>query len=309
MRAGGPGRDRRRSGVEEAISVARPARGKRRAREGSRTVPVNRKRSTSSVRGSAVLSLLCSIQTALILIRRPIRPRCLPSPGESQGAIFPAEIAWTPKFNGLAGSYQLGGWWSSDAAPNVATSIDGKPILVSGLPGVPGHGRYGFSTVLQQQLARAPDNPDQKNNGLNLFLLASHADRRTSTTDDQIFGGIVQYGFGPWRPRDGYGIALGTTHVNPNIANNRGPRAASEARRARSRLPPLSFSSSHSHSRLARSHGQSSTRSIQTRFVDGPWRWRPRSTGARHSSSARFSCRWCTRSDRRTRSGSSPRSA
>jgi porin len=147
-------------------------------------------------------------------------PASLPAfPGESQGAIFPGEIAWTPKFNGLAGSYQLGGWWSSDAAPNVATSINGEPIAVSGLPGVPGHGRYGFSTVLQQQLALAPDNPDKKNNGLNVFLLASYADRRTSTTDYQIFGGIVQYGLGPWRPRDGYGIAVGTTHVNPNIAN------------------------------------------------------------------------------------------
>ena len=75
---------------------------------------------------------------------------------------LPAEIAWTPKFNGLAGSYQIGGWWNNSAAPNVATSINGEPILVSGLPGVPGHGRYGFSTVLQQQLARDPANPDQK---------------------------------------------------------------------------------------------------------------------------------------------------
>jgi porin len=140
-------------------------------------------------------------------------------PDDSQGAIVPAEIAWTPKFGGLAGSYQFGGWWSNDTAANVATSINGEPILVSGLPGIPGRGRYGFSTVLQQQLARAPDNPDPKNNGLNVFLLASYADRRTSTTDYQIFGGIVQYGLGPWRPKDGYGIAVGTTHVNPYIAN------------------------------------------------------------------------------------------
>jgi porin len=140
-------------------------------------------------------------------------------PDDSQGTIVPAEIAWTPKFGGLAGSYQFGGWWSNDTAANVATSISGEPILVSGLPGIPGRGRYGFSTVLQQQLARAPDNPDPKNNGLNVFLLASYADRRTSTTDYQIFGGIVQYGLGSWRPRDGYGIAVGTTHVNPNIAN------------------------------------------------------------------------------------------
>jgi porin len=140
-------------------------------------------------------------------------------PDDSQGVILPAEVAWTPKFNGLSGSYQIGGWWNNSAAPNVATSIDGEPTLVSGLQGVPGHGRYGFSTVLQQQLTREATNPDQKNNGLNVFLLASYADRRTSTTDYQIFGGIVQYGLGPWRPRDGYGIAVGTTHVNPNIAD------------------------------------------------------------------------------------------
>lgn len=90
-------------------------------------------------------------------------------PDDSQGVIRPAEVAWTPKFNGLAGTYRIGGWWNSSAAPNVATSIDGEPILVSGPPGVPGHGRYGFFTVLQQQLARDPANPDPKN-GLNAFF-------------------------------------------------------------------------------------------------------------------------------------------
>ena len=66
------------------------------------------------------------------------------APENSQGVIVPAEVAWTPKFGALQGSYQVGGWWNNSAAPNVATSIDGEPILVSGLPGVPGHGRYGF---------------------------------------------------------------------------------------------------------------------------------------------------------------------
>ena len=139
-------------------------------------------------------------------------------PDDSQGVIVPAEVAWTPKFGDLAGSYQLGGWWNSDAAANVATSINGEPILVSGLPGIPGHGRYGFSTVLQQQLTHDPGNADPKN-GLNAFFLATYADRRTSMTDYQIFWGLVQYGLGPWRPKDGFGIAVGTTHVNPNIAN------------------------------------------------------------------------------------------
>ena len=90
------------------------------------------------------------------------------APENSQGVIVPAEVAWTPKFGALQGSYQVGGWWNNSAAPNVATSIDGEPILVSGLPGVPGHGRYGFSTVLQQQLTHDPALADRKN-GLNAF--------------------------------------------------------------------------------------------------------------------------------------------
>jgi porin len=139
-------------------------------------------------------------------------------PDDSQGVILPAEVAWTPKFNGLSGSYQIGGWWNNSAAPNVATSTNGEPILVSGLPGIPGHGRYGFSTVLQQQLVRDPANTSPQN-GLNLFFLASYADRRTSMEDYQLMGGIVQYGLGPWRPKDGYGIAVGTTHVNPNVTD------------------------------------------------------------------------------------------
>ena len=58
----------------------------------------------------------------------------------------------TPKFGALRGATTAGGWSNDGAAPNVADSIDGEPILVSGLPGIPGHGRYGFSTVLQQSL-------------------------------------------------------------------------------------------------------------------------------------------------------------
>ena len=72
--------------------------------------------------------------------------------------------------------------------------------------------------MLEQQLTHDPADADPKD-GLHAFVLATYADRRTSTLDYQIFGGIVQYGLGTWRPRDGYGIAVGTTHVNPNIAN------------------------------------------------------------------------------------------
>ena len=142
----------------------------------------------------------------------------LPSfPDNSQGVIVPIELGWKPKFGALMGDYKIGGWYNSSAAPNVAESVNGEPILVSGLPGLPGHGRYGFSTELQQQLTHDASNPDPKN-GLYAFFNATVADRRTSTQNYQIAMGLFQQGVGS-RPRDGYGVAVGTTHVNANIAD------------------------------------------------------------------------------------------
>ncbi len=142
----------------------------------------------------------------------------LPSfPEDSQGVIVPVELGWKPIFGALAGDYQLGGWYNNSAAPNVATSVNGEPILVSGLPALPGHGRYGFSTELQQQLTHDFTSADPKN-GLYAFFNATFADRRTSAQDYQIALGLTQQGVGS-RPKDGFGVAVGTTEVNPNIAN------------------------------------------------------------------------------------------
>ena len=137
-------------------------------------------------------------------------------PDNSQGVIVPAELGWQPHFGALLGDYKIGGWWNNSAAPNVATSVNGEPILVSGLPALPGHGRYGFSTELQQMLIHDFANPDPKN-GLYVFFNATLADRRTSLQDAQYALGLFQQGVGS-RPRDGWGVAVGMTQVNPNAA-------------------------------------------------------------------------------------------
>ena len=138
-------------------------------------------------------------------------------PANSRGVLIPVELDWKPKFGDLMGEYKIGGWYNNSAAPNVATSLNGEPILVSGLPGVPGHGRYGFSMLLQQQLTHDSASADPKS-GLYGFFNATFADRRTSTQDYQIALGLTQQGVGLSRPKDGFGVAVGTTQINPNIA-------------------------------------------------------------------------------------------
>jgi porin len=138
-------------------------------------------------------------------------------PSNSQGILVPVELGWKPKFGALAGDYKVGGWWNNSAAPNAATSLNGEPILISGLPGLPGNGRYGFSAELRQQVSHDPASTDAKS-GLSVFFNATYADRRTSAEDYQIALGVTQQGVGATRPQDSYGLAVGTTHVNPNIA-------------------------------------------------------------------------------------------
>lgn len=151
------------------------------------------------------------------LSTKPV-PAILPSfPENSQGMIVPTEVRWKPHFGALLGDYTIGGWWNNSAAPNVTESLNGEPILVSGLPALPGHGRYGFSALLQQMLVHDASNSDPKN-GLYAFFNATFADRRTANQDAQIAFGLFQQGVGS-RPRDGWGVAVGGTQVNPNVAN------------------------------------------------------------------------------------------
>ena len=143
----------------------------------------------------------------------------LPSfPAGSQGVLLPFELGWTPKLGSLAGVYKLGGWYNSDAAPNVATSLNGEPILVSGLPALPGRGRSGVYLSLEQQLTYDSSSGDARN-GLSTFFNTAFADRRTSTQDYQIAWGLKQHGLWASRSQDEIGLALGTTQVNPAIAN------------------------------------------------------------------------------------------
>ncbi|MET4387830.1 porin [Bradyrhizobium sp. F1.4.3] len=134
----------------------------------------------------------------------------------STGLLIPAELGWLPKFGELQGSYKFGGWYDTSTAPDVVTDINGNPAILSGQPLLQSRGRYGAYVSFVQQVLR----PSQTNSAgtLSLFLNATVADRRTSTTDYQVAGGLTYTGPFRSRPEDDIGFAVGTTHVNSRVA-------------------------------------------------------------------------------------------
>jgi porin len=136
-------------------------------------------------------------------------------PGNSSGVLVPVEFGWLPTFgDGLDGSYKFGAWYNSSTTPDVVENVYGKPLSISGGPPLMRHGQYGAYVNFLQQLT-APS----ANRGLSVFFNATHADRRTSTQDNQITAGLLYKGPFEFRPADELGFAIGRTHVNSRIAD------------------------------------------------------------------------------------------
>jgi porin len=136
-------------------------------------------------------------------------------PGSSSGVLVPLEFGWLPTFgDGLKGSYKFGVWYNSSTAPDVVENTYGQPLATNGGQPLMRHGQYGaYVNFLQQLTAPSADR------GLSLFFNATYADRRTSTQDNQITGGILYKGPFASRPADELGFAIGRTHVNSRIAD------------------------------------------------------------------------------------------
>jgi len=140
----------------------------------------------------------------------------LGNPAGTRGVLAPVEVGWLPSFHGLAGSYKIGAWYSSATAADVVDNTAYEPLAIAGGSPLMRHGQYGAYLNFQQRLM-SPGEP-QGSRGLSVFFNATYADRRTSTLDNQIAGGMLYAGPFVSRPRDELGIAVGETHVNPRVA-------------------------------------------------------------------------------------------
>lgn len=140
----------------------------------------------------------------------------LGNPAGTTGVLAPFEVGWLPTFRGLAGSYKIGGWYSSATAPDVVDNAAEEPLVIDGGEPQMHHGQYGAYFNFQQRLTAPAGSASAR--GLSFFVNATYADRRTSTLDSQVSLGILDTGLIARRPLDEFGLAGGETHVNSRVA-------------------------------------------------------------------------------------------
>lgn len=134
-------------------------------------------------------------------------------PDGTTGVLVPLEFVWKPQFNGRAGNYKVGAWYSSAEGSDLYWDRHRQPIALSdGEPLQHSH-RDGAYLSFQQKISGTDDS------GATVFLNVTQADRDTSATDRQIALGVQYQGlFG--RAEDSAGFAVGATHANGRAADH-----------------------------------------------------------------------------------------
>jgi porin len=138
------------------------------------------------------------------------------------GVLVPIELGWsgTSSRTGRVTALRVGGWYSTADADDVLLDVRRGPRLLTGLDPLQRSSRYGVWLVAQHQLTGRAEN-GKSVSGLSVYLNVTQADRRTSTTDNQIAAGLFYRGLVPSAPGDVLGIGIARTNVNARAARGR----------------------------------------------------------------------------------------
>lgn len=136
------------------------------------------------------------------------------NPSGTTGALIPLEAGWQPTWQGLPGSYKVGGWYNTSDADDLYFDINHNPRGATGLDPLKRSGRFGVYLSLQQQVTGTAGG-----RGATVFLNFSHADRNTAQLDHQITMGVQYKGPFDSRAQDSIGFAVGATHNNERFAD------------------------------------------------------------------------------------------
>lgn len=140
------------------------------------------------------------------------------------GTLLPFELGWTPQLGGLAGTYKIGGWYSTADRADVYRDIDGAPAAATGLAFLQRDSASGLFLSASQQLTSGDG--ARPESGLKGFFRVSIADKATSPVDRTIAMGLAYQSPFASRPDDEVSLSLAFNHLNDRLADYRAERIA-----------------------------------------------------------------------------------
>ncbi len=132
---------------------------------------------------------------------------------KARGAIIPVELSWTPKlalFNGLAGEYKVGAFYSTKEAKDVMSNVDGG-IWVKGETAKMHDGKHSIWLNMQQQLTARNGDPKR-----GLFGSANFTFNDKATTTAYLSQQVAFWYKGAFNARPNDSIGLGLAHFDVN---------------------------------------------------------------------------------------------
>ncbi|WP_211352704.1 carbohydrate porin [Luteibacter pinisoli] len=135
-------------------------------------------------------------------------------PSGTTGALIPLEFGWTPKINGLPGSYRAGVWYNTSNGNDLYLNEQHQPLAEFGGTPLQHDSRRGAWITFQQQVTG-----EAGGKGTTVFLNVTSADHATSATNNQISLGMEYKGIFD-RPNDFIGAAFGASYANGYAAKN-----------------------------------------------------------------------------------------
>lgn len=132
----------------------------------------------------------------------------------TKGAVFPAEVVWSPTVHGLPGRYGLGYYYSNAKANDVYLGSDGFPQPLSGGAFKSHQSKHGAWVSAQQQVSTHGGSQER---GLSISLNWTVHDRATSKVQDSQQMTMVFKGPFDSRLKDDIGFGISRIKVNGDV--------------------------------------------------------------------------------------------
>jgi len=134
----------------------------------------------------------------------------------NNGALWIAELQYSTKIGGLAGTYKLGGWYDSGAFPDQRYDDSGQLQAQTGGNPKMDRGNYSIYGVVDQTVWQSAKDSSRN---LNVFARIMGAPSAQNLVSFSVNGGVTLAAPLPGRDNDNAGIDFGLGHVSSAVAD------------------------------------------------------------------------------------------